>query len=374
MQQNREKVVIRTSIVGIAANVVLVIFKALIGFIAASVALISDALNNLTDALSSIITIIGTKLSNKKPDRKHPFGHGRIEYITASIIAFLILAAGIIAIYESIVSIVDHFQNGTMPSHNIFSIIVISAAIVVKVFVTILYRIKGKQVKSSVLCASGTDAMFDAILSAGTLVGIIIAMVFNFYVEGYIGVIIGAFIIKSGIEVLVEAISQIIGQRFDKEQVDKIMADINSVPGVRGAYDLILNSYGENKLIGSVHVGVDATISAVEIQTIERTITHMMFAKYNTIMTVGIYVEDVNDEETKKVHSTLVDIISQYPTVLQLHGFFLNKEKHICNFDLVISFDENEPQARADEIKEKIKEAYPEYDFIVFIDHDYSLT
>ena len=374
MQQNKERVVIRTSIIGIIANIILVIFKAMVGFIASSVALISDALNNLTDSLSSIITIIGTKLSNKKPDRKHPFGHGRIEYVTASIIAFLILLAGGIAIYESILSIVDHFKNNTMPAYNTFSLIVISVGIAIKIFITILYRIKGKQVKSSVLIASGTDAMFDAILSGGTLVGAIIAMVFGVYVEGYIGIIIGLFIIKSGIEVLVEAISQIIGQRFDKDTADKIMADILAVENVRGAYDLILNSYGENKFIGSVHVGVDSKLSAVEIQTIEKTITHTMYTKYNMFMTVGIYVENVDDEETNKVRTSLTSIIKDFPTVLQLHGFFLAKDKGICNFDVVISFDEKDPNAVVEQIKQRIKEEYPEYEYVVFVDHDYSLT
>ena len=166
-----------------------------------------DALNNLTDALSSIITIVGTKLSGKKPTKKHPYGYGRIEYITSSLIAFLILFAGGMAIYESIKSIIDYFQNGTMPEFEIYSIIIIASAIIVKVGIGLFFRFKAKKVDSDALKASGDDALFDSILSTSTLIGLLIAKFANIYVEGYLGIIIGLFILKSGFEALKESLS-----------------------------------------------------------------------------------------------------------------------------------------------------------------------
>ena len=228
-EELREKEIIKTSFIGILANILLVGFKAFVGFIAGSISIVMDALNNLTDALSSIITIIGTKLSNKRPNKKHPYGYGRIEYITSTLIAFLILFAGSMAIYESIKSIIDYFENGTMPTFEIYSIVIIAAAILVKVGIGLYFRAKAKKTDSDALDASGKDALFDSILSTSTLVGMLVAKFLGFYVEGYLGIIIGLFIIKSGIEVLKESLSSMIGDRFDKEFVVQIKKDINSI-------------------------------------------------------------------------------------------------------------------------------------------------
>ena len=373
---NREKTIIRTSVIGILANILLVGFKATIGFIAGSISIVMDALNNLTDALSSIITIIGTKLSNKKPDRKHPFGHGRVEYITSTIIAVLILFAGGLAIYESIVSIVEYFTSGdkTLPSFAWYSLVIIGVAILVKVGIGIFYKIQGKKVNSEALKASGTDALFDAILSTATLVGAIFAVTLHWYVEGYLGIIIGLFIIKSGIDVLRESFSSIIGERHDPEETKNMLADISSVPGVKGAYDLIIHSYGPNKYVGSVHSGVEGNLSAKEIQIIERNIAALMASKYNMFMTVGIYADNVDGKLSKEIRSKIQEFMKNNPNILQMHGFFVDEIQKFCNFDLVFSFNEKEPEQRIEEIRNALLEAYPDMTFYIQLDRDYSLS
>ena len=369
--KQREKGIVATSSIGIGGNVVLVAMKAIIGIITGSIALIVDAVNNLTDALSSIITIIGTKLSNKKPDRTHPYGHGRVEYVTSTIIGALILFAGGMAIYESIVSIIDHFQNGTMPEFTNISLIIISVAILIKLGLGIFYRIRAKQLKSDVLKASGLDALFDAVLSLGTLISAIVALFANTYIEGYVGIAIGLFILKSGFGVVRESISQIIGQRIDDETTTKIKHEIAEVDGVDGVYDLILNSYGANKFIGSVHIGVKNDISAVEIMDLEKKIAGLMYFKHNIIMTVGIYAQDTEDEETRVMFTYLLDAIKENPNILQVHGFYINKEINIVSFDIVLSFDEKDPEGAAENIRQKIKEQFPKYNYICNIDYDY---
>ena len=373
---NREKTIIRTSIIGIFANILLVGFKAFVGFLAGSISIVMDALNNLTDALSSIITIIGTKLSNKKPDRKHPFGHGRVEYITSTIIAVLILFAGGLAIYESIVSIVEYFTSGdkTLPSFAWYSLVIIGVAILVKIGIGIFYKIQGKKVQSEALKASGTDALFDAILSTATLVGAIFAVTLHWYVEGYLGIIIGLFIIKSGIDVLRESFSSIIGERHDPEETKNMLADINSVPGVKGAYDLIIHSYGPNKYVGSVHIGVEGNLSAKEIQIIERNIAALMASKYNMFMTVGIYADSRDSKLSREIRGKIVDFMKNNPNILQMHGFFVDDIQKFCNFDLVFSFNEKEPEARIEEIRKALEEAYPDMTFYIQLDRDYSLS
>ena len=370
----RESTIIRTSIIGIIGNIFLVGFKAAIGFIAGSISIVVDALNNLTDALSSVITIVGTKISNKKPDKKHPFGHGRVEYITSTLVAFLILFAGGLAIYESIKSIIDYFQNKTLPQFTVWSLVIIGVAILVKVGIGIFYKIQGKKVNSSALKASGSDALWDAALSTGTLIGAIFAYTLGWYVEGYLGILIGLFIIKSGIGILRESFSLIIGERYDKEEINKIRQDICAIDGVQGAYDLIINNYGPNKNIGSVHIGVANNLTARDVQIIERNITAMMYMKYNTIMTVGIYADFVETEISKNIHKYLLEVNSKYEHILQLHGFFVDEEKKLCNFDLVISFDEQEPEQVVENVKKAMEEKFPEYTFIVTLDNDFSLS
>jgi len=370
----REKEIIKTSIIGIIGNVILVLFKAFVGIIANSVSIIMDAINNFTDALSSIITIIGTKLSGKKPNKKHPYGYGRIEYMTSTLIAILILFAGGMAIYESIKSIIDHYQNGTMPSFEIYSIIIIAAAILVKVSIGLFFRHKGKKIDSEALKASGMDALFDSVLSTATLIGVILAKFANLYVEGFLGIIIGLFILKSGFGVLAESLSSMIGNRFDKEYIKEIKKEINSIDGVKGSYDLILNSYGHNKSIGSVHIGVSDKLSAKEIQKIERDITMLMYTKYNTIMTIGIYAENFSDEFTKDYYSKVLDIIKKYDTVLQIHGFYIDKELMLINYDLVISFDDTNPEETINKIKEETEALDSNYKIIINYDQDFSLS
>ena len=373
---NREKTIIRTSVIGIIANILLVGFKAFVGFLAGSISIVMDALNNLTDALSSIITIIGTKLSNKKPDREHPFGHGRVEFITSMIIAFLILFAGGLAIYQSIKSIVEYFTSGdkTLPTFEWYSLVIIGVAILVKIGIAIFYKIQGKRVKSEVLKASGTDAMFDAILSTATLVGAIFAVTLHWYVEGYLGIIIGLFILKSGIDVFRTSVSSIIGERHDAEETKAILADINSVPGVKGAYDLILHSYGHKKNVGSVHIGVDSSLNAKEIQVIERNIAALMASKYNTFMTVGIYADNVDGKLAKEIRSIIQDFMKNNANILQMHGFFVDEIQKFCNFDLVFSFNEKDPEKRIEEIRKALEEAYPDMTFYIQLDRDYSLS
>ncbi len=370
----REKEIIKTSFIGIIGNFFLVAFKAFVGVIAGSVSIIMDAVNNFTDALSSIITIIGTKLASKKPNKKHPYGYGRIEYITSTLIAMLILFAGAMAIYESIKSIIDYFQNGTMPSFEIYSIIIIAAAILVKVAIGLFFKKKGNKIDSDALKASGMDALFDSILSTSTLVGMFIAKYANFYIEGYLGIVIGLFILKSGFEVLKESLSSMIGDRFDKDYINEIKNAILSIDGVKGCYDLILNSYGHNKNIGSVHIGVNDNLSAKEIQAIERNITTLMYLKYNTIMTVGIYAENFTDEFTKETYNKISSIIKKHPFVLQTHGFYIDKELKIINFDLVISFDDNTPLKTIKEIKEETEALMIDYKIIINYDQDFSLS
>lgn len=365
---NRERKIILTSILGIIGNVLLVVGKALIGIISGSIAIITDAVNNLTDALSSTITIIGTKLAGRKPDKKHPYGHGRVEYLTSMVIAFIILFAGVMAIYESIKS----FFNEEKATYTYVSIIIVSLAIVVKVGLGLFFKHMGKKTQSEALKASGTDALFDALLSGATLIGIITSLVWNVNIEGYLGIGIGLFILKSGFSILRQGLSSVIGERSSSELTEGIKQLVCSFPEVKGAYDLILNDYGPNKSIGSIHIEVRDDLTAKEIHPLTRQISAAAYMKYGVILTIGIYARNESDETTREIKNYIVKIIKEYKYVKQLHGFYLDESTRLVSFDLIFDFENENTDEDVKEIEAKLKEKFPEYDFYIVIDKDFS--
>lgn len=368
MSNTREKEIIKTSLIGIAGNILLVIAKAFIGFLANSISIITDAVNNLSDALSSTITVIGTKISNRKPDRKHPYGHGRVEYLTSIVIAIIILIAGVTAIYQSIMTLIEK----RVAEYNYVSIIVISLAIVVKIALAIYFRYVGNKTNSEPLKASGKDAFFDAILSLATIAGIISSLIWNFNIEGYIGILIGLFILRSGFEILRDGVSLVIGERADQESVNLIKKIVCSFEGVLGAYDLIINNYGASKSIASIHIEVDGEMKANQIHHLTRNISEKVFLETGTVLTVGIYAKNIGDPTINAIRNEAFKIIENDKDIRQLHGFYVDDERKLITFDLVFDFDCKDVNKKIELIKSILKNKYPEYDFYIVKDTDFS--
>ena len=364
---DRGKQIVRVSLVGIVANLFLVAGKAFAGLVTGSIAIILDAINNLSDALSSVITIVGTKLASRAPDRKHPFGHGRIEHITSLIIAVIVLLAGAGAFRESVEKII----NPAEVNYNAVSLIIVAAAVVVKFFLGRWVKKRGEDLHSESLVASGTDAFFDAIIALTTLVAAGISLIWHVNLEGYLGALISIVIVKAGIEILMESLNGIIGTRVDGEITEAIKEKVCSFPEVRGAYDLILHHYGPEKIIGSVHIEVDDGMTAREIHHLTRSIMETIYVEFGILITVGIYASNDEDEENASIKSAVEEILKDYPQVLQLHGFYCEPGTNRVTFDLVIAFG-CDAQAILAEIKEKISAKYPEKDFEIILDSDFT--
>ena len=366
---NRERQIVTTSIIGILGNILLVGVKAAIGFLAHSSSILSDAINNLSDALSSLVTAIGTKLSGKKPNKKHPFGYGRIEYLTATVVAALILFAGGTAIYESIVSLVNH----ETPEYSTWSLIVIGVAIGVKVALGLFFRYRGKKLDSGALKNSGTDALFDAILSTSTLVAALVSTFAGVHLEGYAGILIGLFILRAGILAMKESLSPILGERIDDTLAHELKSVVCSHPGVKGAYDLVINSYGESRKIGSIHIEVDDAMKASDIYALERDIQIYCYKTYNIIMTVGIYASNDSTPLSKEIKAKAKELVMNEKDILQWHGFYFDEERELVSFDIVVSFDAKEAQEDiAMRLQRKLEEDYPKLRISVNLDQDYA--
>lgn len=365
---NRDQVIVRTSVIGIVTNVLLAAFKAAVGVLSHSIAVTLDAVNNLSDALSSIITIIGNKLAGKLPDKKHPLGHGRIEYLSAMLVAGIVLYAGITSLVESIKKIIHPEK----PDYSIVSLIIIAVAVVVKILLGRYVKAKGEQVNSGALVASGSDAMFDAILSGSVLACALIYLFSGLSLEAFVGVIIAVFIIKAGIEMMRETLNEILGARADKEKTDRIKAVLTTEPQVQGAYDLIIYNYGPDKDLASVHLELPDTMTAREIDKLTRKLEKKVYQETGVVLVgVGVYSYNTGNDEAAKIQKDVRERVMAHEWALQLHGFFIDTEAKEMTFDVVMSFDIS-PKEGLQILYQEIKAAYPEYEIQIAPDVDVS--
>ncbi|MBR1742035.1 MAG: cation transporter [Lachnospiraceae bacterium] len=365
---DREKVIIRVSIQGIIMNLILVAFKAVVGLMANSIAIILDAVNNLSDAFSQVITIVGTKLSAKAPDKKHPYGYGRIEYLSSVIVAVLVLMAGITSLKESVEKVV----HPSKAEYTKVSLIIIGVAVVVKFFFGSYTKKMGEKVQSQSLIASGTDAFMDSVLSLSTFVAALISMFAHITLEGILGVLLSVFIIKAGLEILLETLSSIIGDRTDRELSLAIKKEICGYSGVNGAYDLVLHDYGPSRSIGSVHIEVNETMNADEIYRLTRKIMADIYEKFSIGMTIGIYATNVTNPKIIEIRTSVYKIIKEEEHVLQMHGFYVDEERKSISFDLVVSYSAPSTAEVCKRVQDKVLKKYPEYRCDINIDHDFS--
>lgn len=371
VESNREHTIIRTSILGIIANIFLSAFKAGVGLLSHSIAITLDSVNNLSDAASSLITIIGTKLAKKQPDRKHPWGHGRAEYLSSMIIAVIIVYAGITSFVESVRKIVTP----QAPDYSSAALIIVSVAIIVKILLGLHFRRTGKRVNSESLINSGTDALMDAVISVSTLAAAIIFLIWNISLEAWLGVLISIAIIKTGTDMLIRTISHLLGQRVSVDTVRKVRECIMSFPQVYGVYDLIFHDYGPDRFNCSGHIEVPDSLSARQIDQLQRQISIELYVRHGIMLTaLSVYTFNDEDSREKAVRSRIYDIAMSVDHVLEAHGFYLDEEHKRIQFDIIVSFDAPDRDAVYNEAVRRVKEEYKDYELFCTLDMDFSLS
>ena len=362
----RERTIVKTSVIGIVTNLLLVGFKAFVGLMSNSIAIILDAVNNLSDALSSVVTIIGAKLGAKQPDKKHPLGYGRIEYLSSMIVAALVLYAGITSLVESIKKIV----RPESADYSTVTLIILSVAIIAKLVLGLYVKKQGKKVNSGALVASGSDAMFDAILSASVLASAIIYLVWGVSLEAYVGVVIAGFIIKAGIEMMIETLNDIIGKREDAKTTKELKRIVCEEESVLGAYDVTLFNYGPNKNYGSVHIELPDTLTVDEVDRITRRIQTNVFHKTGVILTgIGVYSHNTSNDEAAQMRNRIQETVLSHEWALQMHGFYADTEQKTLRFDVVMSFDVDRKEA-LETLCSEVTALYPEYEVLIVPDVD----
>ena len=364
---DRAKKIIQTSLIGVGVNLILVAFKALVGAVSGSIAIVLDAINNLSDAFSSVVTIIGTKLAGKAPDKQHPYGHGRIEYLAAVLISVVIILTGLASLKESVMKIIEPQE----ADYSVWSLIIIGAAVAVKLVMSRYFKAVGRKINADTLVASGSDAFFDSVLSLGTFVGAVVSMIWDISLEGILGAIISVFIIKAGAEILTDTLHSIIGARVDSEVSERLKNTLSAHDEVRGVYDLALHNYGPTQLIGSVHIEVADEMTAREIHKLTRQLAAEVFVELGIVLTVGIYSSNGSSKEAAAIREKAEQLAGGHEEVLQLHGFYADVEQKAVMFDLIVDFRADGDKVRR-EIAEELAGSYPGYRFDIVLDSDYS--
>ena len=365
---DRSSQIIKTSIVGIVANVLLAVFKAVVGILASSVAIVMDAVNNLSDALSSVITIVGTRLSQRPADRQHPFGFGRIEYFSAIIIAVIVLSAGITSLIESVKKIF----HPTEPVYTTVTLVVIVVAIVVKLVLGRYVKRKGEQLKSDALIASGSDALFDAIITLATLVSAGVMLLFGISLDGILGTLISLVIIKAGVEMLASPVNELLGAKVSEELVRQIKQEVLAFEGVHGVFDLIVHNYGPDVMIGSLHINVYDTMTAYDIHGLTRKISTLLFERHGIIMTVGVYAIATGDNRRAALQATVMQTLAARKEIVQVHGFYCSEKDQMLSVDVVPDITVHDDAALIHSLTQEIQPLVPDMRVVIVVDHNYS--
>lgn len=322
---------------GIISNILLFSIKLVIGIITNSITIMADAFNNLSDSLSSIITIIGFKLSSKPADKEHPYGHARYEYITGTIVAFLVFAVGILFVKSSIEKII-HPEEISLGSGTYITLVV---AIVIKIWQMMVYIDFAKAINSKVIKANAQDSRNDVLTTLAVLIAMIIMDVFSINIDGYIGLVISIFIVISAIKMIKETIDPLLGMVPSEEQINKIKSEILKYEGVEGIHDLMIHNYGAGKDFVTVHIEVSSDMNIVVAHDLADSIERHFINDFNLNLTIHVDPVDINDEDTMMLREKIKEILKDFDKEISFHDFRVvkNSDSKKIIFDVVVPFD-----------------------------------
>ena len=376
--ENTENASVRTAYgqlsgaVGIAVNILLFVTKILIGFISNSVSVMADAFNNLSDAASSIISFVGAGMAGKPADEEHPFGHGRIEYISAFIVAFLVLLVGASLFKSSVAKI---FEPEDM-SFSYVSVVILLISICGKFWLAAFNTKLGKRIDSQVMLATAADSRGDVLATSATVLSLLLYKLFSVNCDGVIGVIVSMFVLKAGYEIAKDTLQPIIGEAIDPEVYDRINSFVRKYEGVVGTHDLIVNNYGPSNSIASIHVELPNTMSLDDAHRLLDEIENDIKREMDILLVTHADPVDLNDENTNEVRAIVEDIVkSEEDTKISFHDLRLVHGSEGINvvFDLVTPWNYREEKVReiTGRIRKKVRERDKRLNCIITVEHSY---
>ncbi|KYH33270.1 ferrous-iron efflux pump FieF [Clostridium tepidiprofundi DSM 19306] len=360
-------------IVGVILNIILFCIKFSLGLISHSIAITADAFNNLSDSASSLITILGFKLSNKPADKEHPFGHGRIEYISALVVAFLVLMVGL----EFIKTSFNRILHPTKINFNIAIFILILLSICLKLWISKFNLFLSKAINSQALKASSSDAFADVITSSVVALSLLLSRWVTFPIDGYIGIVVALFIVYSGISLIKETLDPLLGEPPDPNLVTNIQSSLLEYEYITGVHDLIIHNYGPNKCIASIHAEVPCDESIVKIHEIIDKAEKEISQKLGISLVIHMDPINTNDVEVNTAKKEIENLIKFFPIIDSIHDFRIVGEGNYKNyiFDVVIKsdviFNSSDEENLKTEINKKLREIHPNCSAIITVDRNY---
>lgn len=364
--KRRERAIAKVSVIGIVSNGFLGVVKIVVGIATHSVAIISDAVNNLTDTSSSIITIIGTHMAMRHPDRKHPFGYGRIEYLTSLVIGLLVLFTGV----ELCRSSVEAILHPKPVDFTVLSAIILAITVAVKIFLGQYTYKAGKKLDSGALVASGMDARSDAVATSAALLAVLLYLWHRIDIDAWVGALISLYIVRTGFIILKDTVSKLVGEAASAQLVANIRDRVKQVPIIKAAYDLILNNYGPDYYVGSINVEVDYTLTAEEISRALHPAQIDIYRNCHALLVFGIYAVDSQSPQTAEVATLMQQYLQQDAHCQSFHGLYVDERTHEIYCDIIVDYGADHDAEREALIK-YLEQKLPGYKPIVTVDYPF---
>ena len=359
------------SVVGIFCNVLLFSVKLAIGLILSSLAVTADAFNNLSDAASSIISFVGVKMAGKPADAEHPFGHGRIEYIAALIVSFLVIEVGF-TFFKSSISKIMHPEEITF---DLVPFIILILSILVKLWMAFFNNKLGKRIDSKVMLATAADSLGDVITTSATVISIVICHFTSINVDAIAGLIVSGIVIWSGVSIAKDTLEPLIGQRVPSELYQKITDMVESYEGIVGAHDLIVHNYGPNRSMATIHAEVPNDVSIEASHEIIDRIERDAKKKLNILLVIHMDPIEMRDEEVLELRDKTSHIVHALDPELHFHDFRVLKENEQKNliFDLVVpdSYTEKDANRVMHQLIALLHEMEKNVDCIITLDRSF---
>jgi len=360
----------RTSLIGIVVNFLLGIIKIIIGITSNSISITSDAINNFSDSISSIITILTMKIAAKGATKNHPFGFGRVEYFSGAIIASLVLITGV----EFLKISINRIFNSQITNYNYLAVTILIISILAKLILGRYTKKIGKENNSLALVASGEDSINDSIITGVTLLGAIITIVTSYNLDGILGFFVSLVVLKSGIEILWDIISKLLGERNNVELAKTLINELKKSDEIIGAYDLILHNYGPEMYIADVNVELRGSLTIREAYSTIKPLRVKIYQEYGVLLYIGFYSVNRSDKKVIKIENEVKALILDNPLVLQVHAFTIYEELNILAFDVVVDFDCKDIPALKQIIINRVEEKFPNYKVKTTLEKDFSVS
>lgn len=369
-EKTRNAYIYLGSIVGIICNLILSIIKITVGVISSSVSIMADGFNNLSDMASSLITMVGIKLANMPADKEHPFGHGRMEYLSALVVAFMVMLVGA----QFIKSSVDRILNPTKVSFEMIPFILLLISLILKLWLSRFNKYVGEKINSSALKAASVDALGDVFTSSCVIISFVASKFTTIPIDGYVGVLVSLAILYAGYSLVKDTISPLLGEAPDEELVKAIKQGVLSYDNIIGVHDLIIHNYGVGKCMASIHAEIPSNIDLVTIHEIIDTAEREISQKLNIYLVIHMDPMCIHDEKINAIKGDVQKILFKYEQIKSMHDFRITEGKNQTNiiFDIEVNFDEVNTVEKEEELRKNlekdIKKLNPLYNCIITID------